>query len=74
MCLEFHVDDASHLNTIDWTQLVDLFNQQQWSNLQELRVLCCRILASEISAVDAFIKSKFSVLESRGILRVVLAG
>ena len=76
MCLEFPFafDDPSHLNTIDWTPLVDLFNQQQWSNLQELKVLGNTYRASERSAAVAFVKSQFSVLESRGILRVVFPG
>ena len=39
MCLEFNVDYGSLPNAIDWTQLADVFNQQHWSNLLELRVL-----------------------------------
>ena len=60
---------CSLLNTINWTQLADVFNQQQWSNLRELRVQWCG--DAEQSAVNSFIKAQFLVLESRGILRVV---
>ena len=68
LCLGFLLDDDSLLNTIEWTQLAGVFNQQQWSSLQELRVHWYGHAAK--LAVNAFIKAQFSVLESRGILRV----
>ena len=69
MCLVFQLDDDSLLNTIEWTQLADVFNQQQWSSLQELGVHWYGPAVK--SAVNAFISAHFSALESRGILRVV---
>jgi hypothetical protein len=42
MTLVFQVEDVSLLNTIDWTGLENVFNQQRWSNRQELRPLRAR--------------------------------
>jgi hypothetical protein len=66
--LEFQVEDVSLLNIIDWTQLENVFNQHRWSNLQELTFQWYGMY--ERSAVGAFIRAQFPVLESRGILCV----
>jgi hypothetical protein len=73
MSLEFEEDDVSILNTIDWTGLEDVFNQQRWSNLQELTVYSgwyqwYDLILPERSAAREFIRAQFPVLESRGIL------
>ena len=68
MWLEFQVEDISLLNIIDWTQLENVFNQQQWSNLEILRV--CWYGLPRNSGVREFIKARFPVLEGRGILKV----
>jgi hypothetical protein len=72
MSLEFQGDGVSFLNTIDsdWTGLEDVFNQERWSNLQELRVYLYGLGLPERSAARAFIRAQFPVLESRGILCV----
>ena len=66
--LEFQVEDVSLLNIIDWTRLENVFNQHRWSNLQTLTFYGYGML--ERSAVTAFIRAQFPVLESRGILCV----
>jgi hypothetical protein len=76
MSLEFEVEDVSLLYDSDWTGLENMFNQQRWSNLQELTVYYYRLKPPpsppEISAATrAFIRAQFPVLESRGILCVL---
>jgi hypothetical protein len=66
--LEFQVEDVSLLNIIDWTRLENVFNQHRWSNLQKLTFQWYGMY--ERSAVTAFIRAQFPVLESRGILCV----
>lgn len=67
MLLAFQVEDVSILNTINWTQMENVFNQQRWSNLQKLTFSWCGL--PEIrSAVKAFIRAHLPALESCGIL------
>jgi hypothetical protein len=71
MSLDFQVGDISLLYTIDWTGLENMFNQQRWSNLQELKVCWYGPGPPEIwAAIIPFIRAQFPVLESRGILCV----
>ena len=62
------MEDVSLLNIIDWTRLENVFNQHRWSNLQKLTFQWYEMFES--SAVTAFIRAQFPVLESRGILCV----
>jgi hypothetical protein len=67
--LRFRLEDISALDTIDWTQIEQVFTQHQWTNLQMLTI-SCRVL-SEIGEVDAgSIRARLPVLESRGVLCV----
>ena len=67
--LTFQVEDASVLNTIDWTQMATVLNQQRWSNLQKVRFYWFGPPDAQ-SGVRAFIRAHFPALESRGILNL----
>jgi hypothetical protein len=65
MTLSFQVEDVSILNTIDWTQMENVFNQQRWPNLQNLTFFWYGL--PENGLVGAFIRAHFPALESLGV-------
>ena len=68
LCLYFYLEDISRLNIIDWTQLANLFNQEKWSNLDNLLICWEGLPEGSESTVSEFLKAQFPVLDSHGIL------